>query len=86
MTGEPRKASVIARGAVLCYKLYGDTFGRILADRPEIAEQVSAVLAEREVELQAARENLNSKDQDRRKREVSNRILSGIQRFFGLGD
>jgi CRP-like cAMP-binding protein len=84
VTGEPRRADVIALGDVECLRLGRATFERVIHDRPEIAGEVSTILARRAVELQAVREDLS--DEARRARESieRERILSGIKKFFGL--
>ena len=84
MTGEPRSADVVATEDVECFRLGKATFETVLLARPEIAEELSAKLAIRRVELMAAREGLDS--QARSAREASERaqILGGIRSFFAL--
>ena len=43
LTGEPRRATVVAPTAVDCYRLDKDGFGQVLKERPEIAREVSAI-------------------------------------------
>lgn len=47
MTGSPRSATVVAATEVECWRLDKQAFARIVAERPEIAQQISALLAER---------------------------------------
>jgi len=47
MTGEPRGATVTAVSDVECYRLSKTAFDDILRRRPEIAEDLSQVLARR---------------------------------------
>lgn len=84
MTGEPRLASVIALTDVVCYRLDKQAFDSIIRARPEIAAEVSKVLAGRRVELISVREGLDAAA--RRAREVSEqaRIVASIRSFFGL--
>ena len=84
MTGEPRLASVIATTDVICYRLDKLAFDSIIRARPEIAAEVSGVLAGRRVELISVREGLDAAA--RRAREVSEqaRIFASIRSFFGL--
>src|SRR6266576_2821500 len=49
MTGEPRAATVTALSSVECYRLDKKAFNDILQRRPEIAEDISQVLARRRV-------------------------------------
>jgi CRP-like cAMP-binding protein len=86
MTGEPRTATVVALTEVECYRLDKEAFNKIIVGRPEIAQEISGVLASRKVELVAVREDLDA-DSKRRALEVEHRrMLSTIQRFFGLDD
>ncbi len=56
LTGDPRKASVIARTPVLCYRLAKEDFDEIFRGRPEIIDGMAAMLARRLFELRAVRE------------------------------
>ena len=86
MTGEPRSATVVALTDVDCFRIDKDAFHQILSDRPEIAAEISGMLAQRRVELQAAREDLDAAAKRHRVAAEKQRILSTIQVFFGLGD
>ncbi len=86
MTGEPRTATVVALTEVECYRLDKEAFNKIMVGRPEIAQEISNLLATRKVELLAVREDLDA-DAKRRALEAEHRRLVGtIQRFFGLDD
>ncbi|MBV1774217.1 mechanosensitive ion channel family protein [Burkholderiaceae bacterium DAT-1] len=50
MTGAPRTATVVAGSRVECYRLDRDGFEAIISARPEIAEEISRVLAKRQAE------------------------------------
>jgi CRP-like cAMP-binding protein len=84
MTGEPRSATVIASSDVECYRVDKDAFHDILRSRPEIAEDVSEVLARRRVELDAAREDLNEEAKRARMRDHQGALLHRIRNFFAL--
>ncbi|OLE52002.1 MAG: hypothetical protein AUG51_20065 [Acidobacteria bacterium 13_1_20CM_3_53_8] len=84
MTGEPRTATVVARTDVECYRLDKEAFNDILRRRPEIAEDISHVLARRRVELDAVRENLNEEAKRRRMRRAQGDFLQRIRSFFTL--
>jgi small-conductance mechanosensitive channel/CRP-like cAMP-binding protein len=86
MTGEPRTATVVALTEVECYRLDKESFNKILTDRPEIAGEISCVLANRKVELQAVREDLDAESKRRALDAEHRRLLETIQRFFGLED
>ncbi|HEV8246125.1 MAG TPA: cyclic nucleotide-binding domain-containing protein [Polyangiaceae bacterium] len=84
MTGQPREATVVALGELECLRVDKSDFEDILKRRPEIAQEISGILAQRRVELEAVREGLDA--EARRSRIVSERgrILTAIKGFFGL--
>lgn len=85
MTGAPRSATVVALTDVDCYRIDKEDFHTVLAQRPEIASEISTVLAQRKIDLLAAREHL---DMIARRRQIASEhdsILAAIQSFFGLG-
>ena len=84
MTGEPRTATVIALSDVECYRLDKEAFHDILQSRPEIAENISEILARRRVELEVAREDLNEEARLMRMRHHQGDLLHRIKDFFGL--
>jgi small-conductance mechanosensitive channel len=84
MTGELRTATVNALTDVTCYRLGKEAFVDILRSRPEIAEQISVVLARRRVELDAVREQLGQDAKGDRMRTMQGTLLRGIREFFGL--
>jgi small-conductance mechanosensitive channel len=85
MTGEPRTATVIAQTDVECYRLDKEAFNDILRRRPEIAEDISHILARRRVELEAVREGLNEEAKRQRMRRAQGDLLHRIRSFFTLG-
>lgn len=86
MTGEPRSATVIALTEVECYRLDKESFNKIIRDRPEMVHEMSSVLANRKVELQAIREDLDAEAKQRALEAEHRKMLGTIQRFFGLDD
>ncbi|HKP45584.1 MAG TPA: mechanosensitive ion channel family protein [Pyrinomonadaceae bacterium] len=84
MTGEPRTATVIALTDVECYRLDKDAFYDVLQSRPEIADEISVLLAKRRVELESAREDLNEEATRNRMRYHQNDLLRRIKSFFTL--
>ena len=58
MLQEPRQATCTALTDTVCYVIDRAAFGALLAARPEIADDVSARLAARQVGLEASREHL----------------------------
>jgi small-conductance mechanosensitive channel/CRP-like cAMP-binding protein len=86
MTGAPRSATVVALTEVECYRLDKEAFHRIMHERPEIAREISGLLADRQVELAAAREDMDAEAKERCLAAEKNRLRGTIQRFFGLTD
>jgi small-conductance mechanosensitive channel/CRP-like cAMP-binding protein len=78
MTGEPRSATVTARTDVECYRLDKAGFGSILKARPDIAGEISRVLATRAAELHAKSHAAAVRPEAHRD------ILERVRRFFGL--
>lgn len=84
MTGEPRSATVSAQTDVECYRLDKEAFDEILGRRPEIAEDISQILAQRRAELEAIREGLNEEGKRARMRRHQGDLLNRIRKFFAL--
>lgn len=84
MTGEPRTATVIATTDVECYRLDKEAFHDILRRRPEIAEDISHILARRRVELDGIREGLNEEAMRQRMHRTQHDVLDRIRNFFKL--
>jgi len=84
MTGEPRAADVVAMSDSECYRLDKTTFERVMRERPEIAAAMSKILAERRIELVAARDGLDEEERKRLTKTEEERILSRIREFFAL--
>ncbi|OYT90093.1 MAG: mechanosensitive ion channel protein MscS [Burkholderiales bacterium PBB3] len=53
LTGEPRSATVVALTDVDCYRLDNVGFAQVLVARPEIANEISAILSARRHDLNA---------------------------------
>jgi small-conductance mechanosensitive channel len=84
MTGAPREATVIALTDIECLRVDKNDFRDVLALRPEIAQEISTILASRRVELEAVRDNLDAASKQRRVQTEKGRILASIREFFAL--
>ena len=82
MTGAPRSASTQALGDIECYRLEREAFEAVIQARPEVADHIAMTLAQRQMELEAVREDLQ-RDEDRLEARRWE-LLSRIQGFFGL--
>ncbi|APV51013.1 hypothetical protein BWI17_15760 [Betaproteobacteria bacterium GR16-43] len=81
MTGEPRGATVIARTDVECYRLDKASLEAILRARPDVAKEISRVLATREEDRLNA---IAAESNGSMKASTSDVILTRIRDFFGL--
>ena len=84
MTGAPRAATVIALSNVECYRLDKEAFDDIMRRRPEIAEDISEVLASRRMELDAVREDLSEEAKRARMKHHQVDVLARIKQFFAI--
>lgn len=81
MTGEPRRATVTARTDVLCYRLEKGALQRVLSARPDLAEELSRIIARRTSELES---RLESETEASRPSAPQDAIRTRIRGFFGL--
>ena len=84
MTGTPRTATVIAKTDVLAYRLDKDSFQDILIKRPDIAEQISKVLATRLVKLQNLQQQIDKESIEKAIAEQQSNFLLQIRSFFSI--
>jgi small-conductance mechanosensitive channel len=83
LAGESRNATVVAKTDVECYRLDRPSFQALLLARPELANEVSKVVAARKPELDTARaEAAQAMSEPAAESEPA--LLDRIQRFFGL--
>ena len=84
LTGAPRSATVVAETDVHCYKLDRESFLEIIQARPLMAEDISRLLAQRRLELDATRDQLNEESKQRQLATTQRDMLSLIRTFFRL--
>lgn len=84
LTGAVRTASIRVNEDAEFIVIDKENFRATLANNPSIAESLSQILSERQAGLEAERERLDAAGLERRKRDVSGRMLSKIKDFFGL--
>jgi len=82
LTGAPRSATVIALTDVECYRLDKESFRDLLTRRPEIAEEISRIVAAREHDSAEADSAAAAFAAEQRKKRSD--LLAGIRRFFGI--
>jgi len=86
LTGAPREATVVALEDIECLRVDKDDFREVLSRRPELAQELSMLLAQRRVELESARDNLDAVSRSRRVQTERKRILEAIREFFAMND
>lgn len=84
LTGSPRSATVKALEDSECYRLDRQAFEDILQGRPEIAQHLSEVLAKRQVELDAVRQNLDAAARQARMQHHQRSFFESIHKLFQL--
>jgi small-conductance mechanosensitive channel/CRP-like cAMP-binding protein len=84
MTGAPRRATIVALTDVECYRVEKNAFNDVVKKRKKIAEDISHILAARNVALEAAREGLDEAAKQKRLQETQGDLLHRISRFFTL--
>lgn len=84
LTGAPRAATVAATSEVECFRLDREAFDELLRSRPEIADDVAAVLAARQEELARFRDSLEQGGDRRSLADREMEILAKMKHFFGL--
>jgi len=82
LTGAPRSATVVARTNVECYRLDKESFEVVLMSRPELAEQMSHVMAGRQGALASAIAGHDAAARDHAAQSAE--WLARIRGFFGL--
>lgn len=84
LTGERRRATSIAATDVECYRLDAEAFRSLLARRPDLAERVAAVLAERQTALVSAKERLDAGQRAELRAQKQRALASRVRAFFEL--
>ncbi len=84
LTGEPRSATVVALSNVSCYRLDKGAVNSILEGRPELAQELAAVMAQRQASLLAARSELGLLNSREQQAKSAATILRQIKAWFTL--
>ena len=85
LTGEPRKATVVALTDAEAWRVEKADFKAIVERRPAVAEAIAALVSEREVGLAAVREGLSEDAKRMRVAKSQPLTLAKIREFFGIG-
>ncbi|HEX2390418.1 MAG TPA: mechanosensitive ion channel family protein [Casimicrobiaceae bacterium] len=84
LLGQPRIATVVAIGDVLCYRLDKRGFDAIIRARPQLAETLARILAERQAENDATLQALDAQAREQHAVGRTRELMRKIQHFFGL--
>jgi CRP-like cAMP-binding protein len=84
LTGEARNANAVALSRVDCYRLEKSGLEGIIGRVPDLAEDMSVVVAHRQMQLAVLRERLDQETARLREAENQAQLLVRIRRFFGL--
>jgi CRP-like cAMP-binding protein/small-conductance mechanosensitive channel len=84
LTGEKRNATVAAMEEVDCYCVVKPDLQALLAERPSLAEEISAVLEQRELGLAAARDKLDAESIRQQQMQRGGDLLSRIRTYFAV--
>lgn len=82
LTGAPRTATVIALTDVECYRLDKESFRGLLTTRPQIAEEISRIVAARAEDTERA--DSAAAAYAAGQREKRGDLLNSMRKFFGL--
>ena len=84
LTGEARRATIVAKTDVVCYRLDQATVEEIIRSRPEIAEAIAEILARSEAEMDSFRNQFIGTSGDSQGPQPKAGILATIRDFLGL--
>jgi small-conductance mechanosensitive channel/CRP-like cAMP-binding protein len=84
LTGAARNANAIALSRVDCYELDKAGLHGVISSRFELAEDMSVVIAHRQMELDMTRNKLDIETARLREAESQMQLLARIRRFFSL--
>jgi small-conductance mechanosensitive channel/CRP-like cAMP-binding protein len=84
LLGQPRGASAVADGEALCYRLDKQGFDTIIQGRPELADNLARVLAQRQAENDATLRALDAEARARHAGSRATEFVRRIQTFFGI--
>jgi small-conductance mechanosensitive channel/CRP-like cAMP-binding protein len=84
LTGDPRSATITAASGVVAFEIDKEHIAPILDARPALAEAIATVVAERQAVMANPLPGSEQKADARDVKSLTDRVLGGIRRFFGL--
>jgi CRP-like cAMP-binding protein len=85
LTGEPRSATVRAVTPCVGYEIGGEVFRALIRRRPEIAEKVARVVAERKLRNAEVERRLTEAQRAEEVDTFAGQLVKRMRQFFGLG-
>ena len=86
LTGEVRNATAVALSRVECYQLDKAGFHSVVERVPHLPEDMSAVMAYRQMELEVVREKADRETARRRAEQNELQLIERIRRYFSVTD
>ena len=84
LTGEKRSATVSAATDALVYEITKEQMTYVLSNRPEVAERITRVVAERKMKNEHKMKPIPPEKQQEVAENFANRMLDRMFGFFGL--
>ena len=82
LTGEARSATITAASDTVAYEIGKDAMAKLLQRRPELAEVMSRIIAERKLRNEQALAEATSEEKEEHKMSVAGQILGRMRDFF----
>ncbi len=84
LTGEPRSATVCAMTQMSALVISKASMSKVFSADPNVIEQISTILAERQYHLAGKREAANRVGQEEETQKTKRTLRASIRKFFGL--
>jgi small-conductance mechanosensitive channel/CRP-like cAMP-binding protein len=87
LTGEPRSASIRTETDCVLYEITKESLTRVLERRPELAEEITHIVAERKIRTAKSLKDQSLKPEEHREETLSlaTQLLSKMRSLFSLG-
>ncbi|MGB0591813.1 MAG: cyclic nucleotide-binding domain-containing protein [Myxococcota bacterium] len=82
LTGEARSATITAASGAVAYEIGKDAMANLLQRRPELAEEMSGIIAERKMRNEQALSAATHEEKEEHKTSVAGQILGAMRDFF----
>ena len=82
LTGEPRTATVKAETTALVYEISKESIEFLLDKRPEMADQLAQIIAQRRLQGEAFMQNLPTQEQEVEVQNFASQLLNKMRSFF----